>query len=339
MSRRPLVPLLALAMLLAACSSSSGSGEAGTTAPATSIADSATTTTAPEEPTVAGELLVLSYNVAGLPEVLSGSEPEINTPLIGALLGDYDVVLLQESWKTPEPNPLDPLRVYHEILEDLVDFEHRSISAELPLGSDATRPEALLGDGLNRFSRVPFGEVTRERWEGCFGGGDTSDGGSGDCLALKGFSVATTTLADGVEVDIYNLHAEAGGTAQDQALQEADYDQLASFIEDHSGTDAIILAGDTNLHTDGVPDPENPEGAGDLEIWERFLDRTGLVDVCTTLGCDDADMIDKAASRSSDALTLEPTSREYATDVFVRDDGEPLSDHPPLVVNFAWSAN
>ncbi|MEZ5350303.1 MAG: hypothetical protein R2714_14045 [Microthrixaceae bacterium] len=38
------------------------------------------------------------------------------------------------------------------------------------------------------------------------------------------------TLADGYVVDVYDLHAEAGGTETDQALQVDDYEQLAAFI-------------------------------------------------------------------------------------------------------------
>lgn len=342
MTSRRLLPLaLAGLALLSACSSD---GDEGADDGPSGASSSGATTDASSDDTAggadarSGELLLLSYNVAGLPEVLSGSEPAVNMPQIGPKLNDYDLVLVQESWKTPEPNPVAPTRVYHEELEAAADHEHRSESATLPLGTDPTRPEALLADGLNRFSRFAFGEVTRVRWEGCHGGADQSQGGAGDCLATKGFSVATTTFADGVEVDVYNLHGEAGGTPEDQVLQEADYEQLAAFIEQHSAGKAILLAGDTNLHTDAEPDPDHPEGEGDPVIWERFLERTGLTDVCEPLACEDADKIDKAAFRSNDDVTLEPLSREWETDVFVRDDGEDLSDHPPLAVRFRWSA-
>lgn len=324
--------VLAVAVLVSACSSGDG-GDPGA-AGAADESGTATATTAVAG--AAGELELLSYNVAGLPEVLSGSEPAENMPLIGPLLNDYDLVLLQETWETPDPNPMAPLRVYHEELESRVDFEHRTESAPLPLGSDETRPEALLADGLNVFSRFPLGEVTRERWEGCFGGADTSRGGAGDCLAQKGFLLTTVTLADGVEVDVYDLHAEAGGTPEDQALQADDYDQLAAFIEEHSDGRPVLLAGDTNLHTDDPVDPESPEGEGDLAIWEAFLERTGLTDACDALDCEDPGAIDKAAFRSGGGVTFEALAHDNPTERFTRADGEPLSDHPPLVVTFRW---
>jgi len=335
--RRPLL-LVCLALLVGGTVGCSGDGgdDGDGTAAGGSESERVTTSTVPGP---SGELLLLSYNVAGLPEPLSGSEPSTNMELIGPKLNGYDLVLLQETWKTPDPNPMAPLRVYHEVLEAAVDFPHRSTPAPQPLGSDPDRPEALLADGLNRFSRSPFGEVTRVAWTGCFGGMDQSDGGAGDCLATKGFSVATTQLADGVEVDVYNLHGEAGGSPRDQELQAADYDQLAAFIEEHSAGKAILLAGDTNLHTDTTVDPEHPEGEGDLAVWDRFLEATGLVDVCGPLDCDDADRIDKAAFRDGDGVTLEPISRTWETETFKRSDGQPLSDHDPLAVRFRWSAS
>ena len=100
----------------------------------------------------------------------------------------------------------------------------------------ATRPDLNVGDGLGFLSRYAFDPRRSTGWPGpgCFGGFDTSDGGAADCLAMKGFARTTMTLAEGVEVDVYTLHAEAGGTATDQALQADDFDQLADFIEAHS---------------------------------------------------------------------------------------------------------
>ena len=148
-----------------------------------------------------GEIHALIYNVAGLPEILSGSSPETNTDLIGPKLNDFDLVLLQESWETPDPNPLAPTRVYHEILVGHSTHQYKTEMAPQPLGTNPDRPEALLADGLGKFSNFEMGPVTRVAWDGCFGGADTSDNGAADCLAMKGFAVATITLANGVEVD------------------------------------------------------------------------------------------------------------------------------------------
>ena len=185
---------------------------APTARPAATLA--ATDEQASEEPS--GRFTALTYNVAGLPAGLSGSEPDVNTELISPLLNAYDLVLVQESWINPDP-PIPGLEVFHEVLVSQVTHPYLSDPAPPPLGSDPRRPEALVSDGLNRMSRFPFGELTRVMWDNCFGGADTSDGGAADCLSQKGFSVATTTIAPGVEVDVYNLHGEAGNTPLDQS--------------------------------------------------------------------------------------------------------------------------
>jgi Endonuclease/Exonuclease/phosphatase family len=272
-------------------------------------------------PAVAGDFLALTYNVAGLPEGISGSHPAVNTAQIAPLLNAYDLVLMQESWKTPDPNPLAPLRVYHEILEAGSLHPFKSVPATQPLGTDPLRPSALLADGLNRFSRFPFGAITRERWAACFNS-------AADCLALKGFSMARTTIAPGVTVDVYDLHMEAGSDPQDDVLRDQGITQLSTFIQAHSAGRPVIVGGDFNLHTD-----EEPDGSQ----FQRLLAETGLVDVCAALACPQPGRIDKFLFRSTGAVTLAPLSWHFETDVFHDAGGEPLSDHDALAVRFAWT--
>ncbi|MDE0949844.1 MAG: hypothetical protein OSA45_01135 [Halioglobus sp.] len=270
---------------------------------------------------VSGEFLALSYNVAGLPEELSSSNPETNTPLIGPLLNGYDLVLTQEDWETPEPNTLAPLRVYHEILKAQSMHPYQSVSAPLPLGNNLERPSALVSDGLNRFSQFPFGPIVRQKWFGC-------DNNSGDCLALKGFSMARTALAPGVCVDIYNLHGEAGNGEGDQALKVANTRDLVAFITVFSAGRAMIIGGDFNMRLSRSHDAENL----------NFLTaQTGSSNACAALGIIDEEAIDKFFFRSSTTVTLTPTYCRFETDIFVTSDGGPLSDHDPLAVGFAWS--
>jgi hypothetical protein len=292
--------------------------------PAAAVA--ATGERASEQPS--GRFSALTYNVAGLPAALSGSEPDVNTELISPLLNAYDLVLVQESWINPDP-PIPGLEVFHEVLVSQVTHPYLSEPAPPPLGSDPRRPEAFVSDGLNRMSRFPFGELTRVMWDNCFGGADTSDGGAADCLSQKGFSVATTAIAPGVEVDVYNLHAEAGNTPPDQRYRAADFEQLAAFIAARSGGRAVVVGGDFNLNTDR---------AVDREVFDAFLAATGLTDVCGVLDCgDDADRIDKFVYRSGGGVTIAPLTHRFERETFRRADGAPLSDHDPLAVTFAWT--
>jgi hypothetical protein len=281
-----------------------------------------------------GTFTFLTYNVAGLPQEISTVNPQEHIPLISPLLDDYDVVVTQEDfdWWDPSLDTLD-FAHYHERLRAQATHPHKSAQWWGPeaAGIDtAVRPAPLVGDGLGFMARKPFTNGPRPAWDDCFGGFDTSDGGAADCLAGKGFGVVTMTLRTGYTVDVYTLHAEAGSTAEDQSLQVDDFAQLAAFIADHSAGKAIILGGDTNLHT-------NASNPADRAIWNTFLAQTGLTDACTTLSCSEPGSIDKVAYRNGGGVTLSATSHDFPRERFRDAEGEDLSDHPPLVVGFRWT--
>lgn len=287
-----------------------------------------------------GELSVLSYNVAGLPQEISKEQPSENIPKISPLLEPYDLVLTQEDFDWWKPGGLaesTDFVNYHERLRADVTHEFRTEQHPGPeavgIDIEADRPNMELGDGLGVLSRFPLGEVERVPWAECFG---EFDSGASDCLAMKGFLHTTVELVDGVTVDVYDLHGEAGGGPEDQALQAKDFEQLAAYIEANSAGRPIILAGDTNLHTD--LEHEDAADGEDIEIWERFLEATGLTDACTATDCGDEGRIDKVAFRSDGGVELRAVAHAFQTDVFVDEDGEDLSDHQALEVVFAWSA-
>ncbi len=261
-----------------------------------------------------GDFDALTYNVAGLPEGISSSHPATHSPLIGPLLNGYDVVLLQEDFE-----------FYQDLVAAGSDHPYVSVPGTPPQLRDPTRPTAWANDGLEGLSRLPFSHVTRVRWDVCAGVLD----GASDCLANKGFAVATVHLANGVTVDVYDLHADAGGGPPDVAARQSNMDQLAAYVGAHSGGHAVVLGGDTNLD----------DGPDDAPVWQSLLDATGLVDVCDVLDCGaDAGRVDRFAFRNSATLTLEPLTRTVPATTFQTPGGEPLSDHDPVAVRFHWSA-
>ena len=252
-----------------------------------------------------GEFSLLSYNVAGLPEGMSSSNPEINSPQISPLLNAYDLVLLQEDFW------------YHDLITGQI--------TTLPFWSDPMweTPDLLtMGDGLNRFSIYPFEEFLRVTWEECNG---RLDHGS-DCLTTKGFSFAKHWLAQDVVIHVYNLHMDAGGSEGDNNARAVQVEQLLEFINSHSEDQAIIVAGDSNMR---FTDPE------DVEPLNRLFEGSGLTDVCHALECG-SERIDRITFRSSEQIILLPTLWETPAN-FLTPEGEPLSDHDPLVSNFSWS--
>lgn len=247
-----------------------------------------------------GEFSLLTYNVAGLPQGISASNPEKNIPLISPLLNQYNLALVQEDF------------YYHEQLRAESQHPYRSIPK-------AAAAQFTDGDGLNRFSEFPFGSFLREPWQHC------SNEDASDCLAKKGFSAAETEIAPGIIVDIYNLHMDAGGTTEDIAARQFQIEQLIRRVKARSAGKPVIIAGDTNLHTSRRED--------DLML-ETLLTELDLSDACRTLGCN-SEQIDRVLFRSSDELTLTPISWQLDLD-FVDEQGNPLSDHPAVSVVFQW---
>lgn len=250
-----------------------------------------------------GEFDALSYNVAGLPQGLSGSDPEPNMPLISPLLNGYDLVLAQEDF------------VYHEQLSQDAEHPYQSVPKQDYV--------MLVHDGLNRFSQFPWTAFVRVQWVDCYGGATS---GASDCMAEKGFSLARTTFGDRITFDVYNHHAEAGGGAEDVEAREAGFAQFAAYVQEHSAGNVVIVGGDTNLHGD---DPD------DRPLLDQFLADTGLTDACAALECGDEDRIDRFFFRSNELIEVEPVTWQIA-DEFVDADGNDLSDHLAVHVRFAW---
>lgn len=246
-----------------------------------------------------GAFSALTYNVAGLPEGLSKSNPERNHITISPKLNDFDLVLVQEDF------------AYHERLIVSVEHEHRSTPKE--------PEERIVADGLNRFSRFALGPLERQRWDACNGTLDASS----DCLSEKGFSVSSVELADGVVIEVFNFHMDAGGREADDDARKVQIAQMLAEVEARSGR-AMILGGDTNLRsTDELDVPRLAEITG-----------AGFDCACEVLACGD-ERIDRFFFRSSDDVVLEPTSWRVP-EGFVDADGEPLSDHLPVAADFTW---
>ncbi|MFH2009411.1 MAG: hypothetical protein ABI333_22660 [bacterium] len=256
-----------------------------------------------QTPPADGELLVLTYNVAGIPQFFSKTNSEVSIPLIGARLDRYDLVLVQEDF------------YYHDALVADVDLPYQSTPSRLE------RDLADMGDGLNRFSILPFRDHLRTRWLECHG--EMSCGY--DCYGSKGYSVAQTELPGGPRLDVWNLHMEAGSCAGDYRVRATNIAQLVADIQELSNGAAVIVAGDTNLHA------HRPK---DLEQLHRLMSGTGLTDACQALKCGD-ERLDRVLFRSSDSVLLTPVEW-YIPDEFVGPSGEDLSDHKPVAVRFRW---
>ncbi|NNN38369.1 endonuclease, partial [Streptomyces sp. S3(2020)] len=209
----------------------------------------------------------------------------------------------------------------------------------------ATSGGAGIGSGLNTLSKIAYDEDDFERV-----GWNTCTYGSGDCLTPKGFTFMRERLSEGVYVDFYNLHTNAGTNADDLAARADNLSQLTDFIATHSAGNAVVVMGDTNTRYTRTGDTiaEFAAANGLTDAWVKLI-RGGSAPakgsdalVCDQTGTtvpNTCEVVDKILYRGSKLVSLNATSYNNEHSKFLTDDGLMLSDHDPLTASFTWSRN
>jgi endonuclease/exonuclease/phosphatase family metal-dependent hydrolase len=270
-----------------------------------------------------GSFSVLSYNVAGLPEGISSAPTprQSATTAIGQRLGPYDLVHVEEDFN------------YHAALYAADSHPYRT----------PTSGGAGIGSGLNSLSSLPYDQDDFERvhWNSC-------QLDSGDCLTPKGFTFMRMRLAEGVYVDVYNLHTNAGDNSGDEASRASNLAQLSDFVHTHSAGNAVIVMGDTNTRYTRAADTIANFAAsnGLTDAWVQLV-RSGSAPApgSPALLCDeqnvtnDCEVVDKVLYRSSKLVNLNATYYNNEHAKFLDDSGKMLSDHDPITVKFDWTRN
>ncbi|MFC4104262.1 jacalin-like lectin [Paenibacillus xanthanilyticus] len=272
----------------------------------------------------AGSFDVLSYNIGGLPDILSSSaDPEAYTPQIGAKLGPYELVNVQEDFN------------YHASLYANDAHPYRT----------ATSGGAGIGSGLNTLSNYPINDLKRVTWNKRYG---LFDNGS-DELTPKGFTYSQVEVADGAYIDIYNLHADANTDTKSNEARRDNLTQLAAYIEANSQGHAVIVFGDTNCRYTRAED----------NLKALFLDRLGMKDAwiekirggsypamgsAALLGTPgatspDNEVVDKIFYRSGAGVTLSANTYKVENTYFTDSAGNQLSDHFAITTNFSFSTS
>ncbi|MFF8280116.1 jacalin-like lectin [Streptomyces lateritius] len=273
-----------------------------------------------------GTFSVLTYNVAGLPESISSAPTprESSTKEIGRRIAPYDIVHVQEDFN-------------HHAHLYTADTAHAHRTS--------TSGGAGIGSGLNTLSKTPYDEddFERVRWRSC-------QYDSGDCLTPKGFTFARKRLAEGVNVDFYNLHTNAGTSAGDLSARADNLNQLTAFIQTHSAGNAVVVMGDTNTRYTRAGDTvaEFAAANGLTDAWVELI-RVGTPPAkgSAPLICDQSkptvpntcEVVDKVLYRGSTLVSLDATSYNNEHAAFLTGDGLMLSDHDPVAVGLSWSRN
>ncbi|KAI1812015.1 endonuclease/Exonuclease/phosphatase [Poronia punctata] len=275
-----------------------------------------------------GSFNVLSMNVAGLPAFLNNNgvpgDKKTNSELIGSKLGEYayDLIHLQEDFN------------YHAYVYKTDTHPHRtSTSGGVPFGS-----------GLNTLANNNWVDFTRVKWSEC------SDASEFDCLTPKGFTLMRYEISEGVYVDAYNVHADAGTEPGDLRARASNIRQVAEYIDARSAGNAVLVFGDTNsrwTRAGDVLDVWTSPPAGLADTWVELV-RDGVApsaDETDAPPCDNpastetCETVDKIFYRGSPLVDLVATHFAYESPRFLQADGASvLSDHNPITVNFTWTA-
>lgn len=260
------------------------------------------------------EFSVLSYNVAGLPQALSSSDPERFMSAISPLLNGHDIVHVQEDF------------CYHDSL--LLYNTHPYKTEPMPCVPD--------GDGLNTFSEYPISNVKRIAWTDCT---------AADCFTPKGFSYSQITFPDGKLLDFYNVHCNASSSVDALAARRANIKQLATYITKHSADKPVLLYGDFNCRYSRSGD--SIRAILDLGFKDTWLEttRNGAIPEMNDNNLKDCDpdrnsftceKVDKIFFRSSDEIEISLLSFKIDDPdfYFEGNDTLDLSDHWPLFADF-----
>ncbi|MFJ5222905.1 jacalin-like lectin [Streptomyces sp. NPDC088400] len=308
---RRLIGVLAAGTLALTGLATTGAASSAATPASGALASGDAAAVAPES----GSFNVLTYNIAGLPLGLGDGNPEVNTPLIGQRLGSYDIINVQEDFN------------YHASLYANDTHPYRT----------ATSGGAGFGDGLNTLSDYAFDDFERGDWRDCT---------NADCLTPKGFSLARVRIAEGVFVDLYNVHTNADTTDAALAARRANIEQLSDFIQAYSAGNAVIVMGDTNTRYtrtgDNIRTLTSENGLTDA--WVRLV-RGGSAPAAGSdaLVCDETaptntcEVVDKVLYRGGPLVNLNATRYNNEWRSFLDSSGEHLSDHYPHTVDFSWS--
>lgn len=273
----------------------------------------------PVEHVKSGRLHLLTYNVAGLPDIVSSADESrtVSMQQIGRLMGRYDIVNLQEDFN------------FHEEVCKFNTLRHKT----------TTKGAALFGDGLNSFSKYPMHSLSRIAWRACAGM---------DCLTPKGFSKIRVQIAQSVFVDVYNVHMTSGVTPQAIRARRDNFEQLTAYIATKSIGLPLIVMGDFNAfhaYTDDVVSAFMEENRMD-DTWV-LSQNAGTTPVASShflipdkLHIDDAvESLDKVMYRGTDKVQFHPVRYHVEKELFQSERNRPLSDHLAVSAELFWCCN
>lgn len=263
-----------------------------------------------------GQLNLLTYNIAGLPALISSAATERSSSItsIGERINGFDIVNVQEDFN------------YNKFLYSRNKHSYRTTA----MGG------VPFGDGLSTLSKYPIVDFERVSWTACNGA---------DCLTPKGFSYARIQLAKDVFIDVYNVHATAQDDREATIARQQNMNQLKAYIKKYSANKPLLIMGDFNAHY-----------AYELDNIGSFRKDLGLIDGWVSLRnrgeipryqanfkskaaldlTEDCEGIDKIYFRNDNHIVFEAKGYQVQKKLFQNEYGQDLSDHCAVSLQLGW---
>lgn len=143
-------------------------------------------------------------------------------------------------------------------------------------------------------------------------------------------------LVQGMPVDVYTTHIAAGKHEASMKAKFEQGDEIIRFIQASSPPEnAVILLGDFNMRPSRGPEDkeankDNPKVMGFDHIVEALNFRDASDEINGPTGTE----IDRILFRPGVGQTMKPLAWQHDDPIFYDPDGNPLSDHEPVIVKF-----
>ncbi len=272
----------------------------------------------------ATEFKLLSYNIHGVPALITRDKPKARIRLIAERLDSFTVVTFQEDF------------VYHKDLTGRV-----SDSTTIARGNGARLtfrqlafipllPAALVcwplphcqfpvGSGLTTLVK-PSLEVDflgAQPYEECHG----YYAAANDCMGTKGWMGVRVQFAGGSSVDIYTTHLDAAYSIRDRDVRSSQLLEFAAAIRRLSAGRSVIVTGDLNSRR------KDPLDHAPVAAFSTML---CLVEVPLKLQAVVGRFreLDYILFRSGKGADIRIEGAKESATFF--ENGKPLSDHPAL---------
>ncbi|CAE7162069.1 unnamed protein product [Rhizoctonia solani] len=153
-------------------------------------------------------------------------------------------------------------------------------------------------------------------------------------------------LAEGVYIDLINLHTDAGEKPGDHAARRSNVQQVANFIDINSVGNAVIVFGDTNSRytrsEDNIRIFTSQNGLTDA--WVQAIGGNAPAAGTSAIICPESvppniscETVDKVLYRGSPIIDLKSSGFFYDTSRFLSPEGNTLTDHHPVRVEFGYT--